>query len=269
MLGPTGVEGSFMAERNGDKRERRARRAASLTLAAVALAVIALVGVALSGPIHRLGLLGARWALGLFGLSALLGFAAAVLAVSGIGLALIARAWRSVAGSGLALLVAFAATGPLLIMVRTAAAVPVIHDITTDTESPPQWVALQPSRAASENGTAYGGIAVASQQKRAYRDLAPLVLALPPDRAFARAEAAARALGWHIVAAAPAEGRLEASDTTLWFGFTDDIVVRVRPAPQGSRIDVRSASRVGRSDLGVNARRIRSFLAAVARPGSR
>jgi len=255
-----------MAERNGDKRARRARRAASLTVAALALAVIAAVGVALSGPSHHLGLLGARWALGLFGLAALLGFAAALVAAWGIGLALMAGAWRSVAGAGLALVVALAATAPLLIMVRMAAGVPVIHDITTDTDSPPQWVALQPSRAASENGAAYGGGAVASQQKRAYRDLAPLVLALPPDRAFARAEAAARSLGWRIVATAPAEGRLEASDTTRWFGFTDDIVVRVRSAPQGSRVDVRSASRVGRSDLGVNARRIRTFLAAVARP---
>jgi uncharacterized protein (DUF1499 family) len=255
-----------MAERSGDRRERRARRAASLTVGALALAVLSGLGVALSGPAHRLGLLGARWALGLFGLAALLGFAAAVLAAWGIGLALTAGAWRSTAGSGLALLVALGATAPLLIMVRAAASVPVIHDVTTDTESPPQWVALQSTRAASENGAAYGGIAVATQQKRVYRDLAPLMLTLPPDRAFARAEAAARALGWRIVAAAPTEGRLEASDTTMWFGFTDDIVVRVRPAPRGSRIDVRSASRVGRSDLGINARRIHAFLAAMRGP---
>src|SRR6266496_6138656 len=78
---------------------------------------------------------------------------------------------------------------------------------------------------------------------------------------FVRVQAAARRMGWLIVAAAPAEGRLEASDTTRWFGFTDDIVVRVTAAPTGSRIDVRSASRVGRSDLGVNAKRIRAFLA--------
>jgi uncharacterized protein (DUF1499 family) len=258
-----------MAERGGDQRARRAQRAASLTVAALALGVIAVLGAALAGPIHRVGLLGARWALGLFGLAAILGLAAAVLAAWGIALAFLARAWRSVAGSGLALLVAFVATAPLLIMVRTASAVPVIHDVTTDTDSPPPWVALQSARAASENGTAYGGPAVATQQKRAYRDLAPLILTIPPDRAFARAEAAARALGWRIVAAVPAEGRLEASDTTLWFGFTDDIVVRVRPAPSGSRIDVRSASRVGRSDLGVNARRIRAFLAAVTKPASR
>jgi uncharacterized protein (DUF1499 family) len=62
------------------------------------------------------------------------------------------------------------------------------------------------------------------------------------------------------VSEAPAEGRLEATDTTFWFGFKDDVVVRVRPDGTGSRVDVRSLSRVGRSDLGMNARRIRRFL---------
>jgi hypothetical protein len=126
-------------------------------MAALALGLVAILGAVLAGPIHRLGLLGARWSLGLFGVAALLGLVAAVLAAWGIALALLAHAWRSVVGSGLALLVAFMATAPLLIMVRTAAAVPVIHDITTDTENPPAWVALQSARAASENGTAYGG----------------------------------------------------------------------------------------------------------------
>jgi len=236
---------------------------------ALGLGVLALIGVLLAGPSHRLGLLGARWALGLFGLAALVGLVAAVLAAWGIGLAFMAGAWRGAAGSGLAFVLALIAATPLLAMVRAAASVPVIHDITTDTESPPQWVALRSARAASENGTAYGGAEVSAKQKQAYRDVAPLLLALPPEKAFARAEAAARRLGWRILAAVPAEGRLEASDTTRWFGFTDDIVVRVRPAPSGSRVDVRSASRVGRSDLGVNARRVRAFLAEVAKPGPR
>lgn len=255
-----------MAERSGDRRERRARRAASLTIGALALAVPSGLCVALSGPGHRLGFLGTRWALGVFALAGLGGLAVAALAAWGLALALTARAWRSVAGSALALLVALAAAAPLLAMVRAGTAVPVLHDITTDTESPPRFVALQRQRAASENGAAYGGPAAVAQQKRGYPDLAPLTLALPPEQAFARAEAAARAMGWRIVAAVPAEGRLEASDTTRWFGFTDDIVVRVKAAPSGSRIDVRSASRVGRSDLGVNARRIRAFLAALSAP---
>jgi uncharacterized protein (DUF1499 family) len=68
-------------------------------------------------------------------------------------------------------------------------------------------------------------------------------------------------MGWEIVAADPAAGRIEATATTLWFGFKDDIVVRVSAAEQGSRIDVRSVSRVGRSDVGTNAKRIREYLA--------
>src|SRR5262244_3726342 len=223
-----------MAERNGGTRVRWAGRAATLTMTALALAV-------------------------------LVGLVAAILAALGLGFAIAAGAWRSVAGSAVALIVALAAAAPLLVMVQLATAVPVIHDITTDTDNPPTWVALRSVRSASENGTAYGGPSVASQQKRAHPDVAPLNVPMPPDRAFARVEATARALGWRIVAAAPAEGRLEASDTTQWFGFTDDIVVRVRATPQGSRIDVRSASRLGRSDLGVNARRVRAFLAAVGK----
>ena len=100
-----------------------------------------------------------------------------------------------------------------------------------------------------------------AQQKKGYPDLGPLTFPAPPDRAFAAAEAAAQRLGWEIVAAAPAEGRLEATATTPWFGFKDDVVVRVTPAGTGSRVDMRSKSRVGRSDLGANAKRIRGFLA--------
>jgi uncharacterized protein (DUF1499 family) len=71
----------------------------------------------------------------------------------------------------------------------------------------------------------------------------------------------AMAMDWDVVARAPADGRLEAIATSQWFGFNDDIVVRIRPEGTGSRIDIRSKSRVGESDLGVNARRIRDFIA--------
>ena len=63
-----------------------------------------------------------------------------------------------------------------------------------------------------------------------------------------------------VVADLPAEGRIEATDTTFWFGFTDDIVIRITPVAEGSRVDIRSLSRVGKSDVGTNARRIRSFI---------
>jgi uncharacterized protein (DUF1499 family) len=100
---------------------------------------------------------------------------------------------------------------------------------------------------------------VASLQREGYPDIKPIVLGVPPAEAFKRVDQMATAMGWDVVARAPAEGRLEAIDTTRWFGFHDDIVVRIKPDGTGSRIDIRSKSRVGRSDLGVNAQRIREF----------
>jgi uncharacterized protein (DUF1499 family) len=142
-----------------------------------------------------------------------------------------------------------------------ARAVPPIHDITTDTEHPPPLVALLARRAGAPNSADYGGRKIAEAQRKAYPDIAPLMLALPPQVAFTRALDVARELGWDVAAADAASGRIEATATTLWFGFQDDVVIRVSPAAAGSRVDVRSVSRVGRSDLGTNAARVRAFLA--------
>jgi uncharacterized protein (DUF1499 family) len=90
-----------------------------------------------------------------------------------------------------------------------------------------------------------------------------LHLDAPPAQAFDRALAAARAMSWEIVASDPAQGRIEATATTFWFGFKDDIVVRIAAEGAGSRLDVRSLSRIGKSDVGANARRIRDYLAKV------
>ncbi len=138
--------------------------------------------------------------------------------------------------------------------------VPPIHDITTDTENPPAFVAILPLRRDAPNPVEYGGPEVAAQQKEAYPDLRPLFLIAPQKEGFSKALEAARAMGWQIVDSNQDQGRIEATDTTLWFGFKDDIVVRVMPAVHGSRIDVRSVSRVGKSDLGTNARRIQTYL---------
>jgi uncharacterized protein (DUF1499 family) len=108
--------------------------------------------------------------------------------------------------------------------------------------------------------TVYPGNATADQQKRGYPDIKPLELPLPPADAFARALDAAKGMGWEIAAADAAAGRIEATATTPWFGFHDDVVIRVVPAPKGSRIDVRSVSRVGRGDFGTNSKRIRAYL---------
>ena len=143
---------------------------------------------------------------------------------------------------------------------ESARQVPPIHDITTDTRDPPVFVALREVREQYPNPTDYPGEAVARQQREAYPDLDTLRLAESADRAFSRALAAARDMGWEIVAADPEDGRIEATATTFWYGFRDDVVIRVRPDGEFSLVDVRSVSRVGRSDAGTNARRIRSYL---------
>lgn len=143
---------------------------------------------------------------------------------------------------------------------RKARSLPPIHDITTDTIDPPAFVAVLPLRAEAPNSADYAGEAIAEVQRAGYPDLDPLLVPQPPAAAFDRAVEAARAMGWEIVDTDPVNGRIEATDTTFWFGFKDDVVVRVRPDGDGSRIDVRSVSRVGGSDVGANAARIRAYL---------
>jgi len=148
---------------------------------------------------------------------------------------------------------------------RVRKTLPRIHDITTDVENPPKFVAVLPARSAENAATAvYGGPELARVQKAAYPDVAPLELPLPAPKAFDLALSVARSMpGWHIAATDPTSGRIEASQTSRWFRFTDDVVVRVIEHGSGSRVDMRSLSRQGRSDFGVNAARIRLFMAAL------
>jgi uncharacterized protein (DUF1499 family) len=137
---------------------------------------------------------------------------------------------------------------------------PPIHDITTDSQDPPQYEAVLPLRANAPNTTEYGGEQVAAQQRAAYPHVQPAILNVAPSQAFERALAAVHEMGWDLVDANAAAGRLEATDTTFWFGFKDDVVIRVRPTDGGSRVDVRSLSRVGLGDAGTNAKRIGAYL---------
>jgi len=150
----------------------------------------------------------------------------------------------------------------------TAKTVPPIHDISTDTADPPVYVALAAARKAAPNGIDYGGAKVAEMQKEAYPDIATLHSTLPPAGLFAHAATSVASLGWSVAESSAADGRIEASDTTPFFGFTDDIVIRVRAADNGSALDVRSMSRIGKSDVGTNAARVRRFLARVKASGA-
>jgi uncharacterized protein (DUF1499 family) len=147
---------------------------------------------------------------------------------------------------------------------QRAEQVPPIHDISTDLTDPPAFEAILPLRADAPNPSEYGGDSIARQQREGYPELGPLSMDAPPEAVFVRALEAARDMGWEVVESDPDRGRIEATATTAWFGFKDDVIVRIRPEAGGSRVDVRSVSRVGRSDVGTNARRIEEYLELLA-----
>lgn len=136
---------------------------------------------------------------------------------------------------------------------------PLMNDITTDLEDPPQFEAVVPLRPRSSNPVEYGGAETAANQREVHPEVVPIETALSPEAAFERAHAVAQSMGWEIVSADPDRGIIEAVDTTPFFRFKDDVVIRVRETPDGSRVDLRSLSRIGRSDLGKNADRIMEF----------
>ena len=142
---------------------------------------------------------------------------------------------------------------------------PRIHDITTDPENPPQFAATLAARTAEKGASpVYAGAALAQQQRAGYPDIVPLKSALPPAETFQRALKVAQGMDrWTIVRTDPAAGIIEGSAHSLFMGFTDDFVIRVSPDGSGSRVDMRSESRQGISDFGVNAARIQSYMAAL------
>ena len=230
-----------------------------------AAALVALLLVIFAGPGTKHEWWDYRIGLTLLLAGAWIGIGAAILAFVLVVLLAVPR-WRVRPWVPLVtLIVALLAVTPPLILRHQARGVPPIHDITTDTADPPQFVALQSVRQNAPNGVAYGGPEIAAQQQKGYPDIKPLVLKTPPAETLQHAIDAARSLGWEVISTDAASGRIEATDTTSWFGFKDDIVVRVRPdASGGSRVDVRSVSRVGHSDLGANAARVRKYLAKLA-----
>lgn len=235
-----------------------------LSLAAGAVAVAGLLLLGMAGPAHRLGVpLGTafsvvRW-------SAYLALAGALLSAGAVFWARRkSRRWpAAVAAAGVVLGILTAAVG--YAWLRVALGAPALHDITTDLENPPAFTAIVARRPAGSHSLTRTR-EIDLLQRQLYPDLAPLVIPLPSRLVFDRARLVAENQGWTIVASDPAAGRLEATDTTWWFGFTDDIVVRLTAWGTGTRVDVRSASRRGSTDTGTNARRVQRVLAALQQP---
>jgi len=223
---------------------------------------LALLGAVLllAGPLGtRLGLWSFVVGFACFAMSGLCGLLALVFSLVGGSRT---KQWKR---AGVVLGVAVALLAVPALQLLSAFGAPPIHDITTDTADPPPFVAALPLRAAANamNPPEYGGAEVAAQQHQAFPDIQPLVMNMPPQQAVERVLDEVREFGWDISAAEPAEGRIEAVDTTLFFGFKDDVVIRLRPVEGGTRMDVRSTSRVGLGDAGTNAKRIRRLLAAL------
>lgn len=163
--------------------------------------------------------------------------------------------------SALTALIGLAMLAPTLYgKVNSPVRLPPIHDISTNTITPPEFIVLDDNRVGARNTLVYGGPEVAALQKKAYSDIAPIESGLSAAEAFNEALRVADVMGWELVAQDVASLRYEATARTSVYGFVDDVVVVVTPVGDASRIDVRSVSRIGRGDRGVNAARVRTFI---------
>ena len=161
----------------------------------------------------------------------------------------------------LSLLIGLAILWPMVSsIVGESISYPPIHDISTDTINPPQFLTLKEDREGARNTLVYGGPKIAAQQIEAFPDILPIISKLSPDDAYSKALFVGKAMGWKIIGADPVVRRFEGTATTPFFKFVDDAVVVVSETPTGSRVDIRSVSRIGRGDIGVNAKRIREFI---------
>ncbi len=245
----------------GTGRSNRYRWALAMALLGTALGVLAVLAVALPGLLYRYGHIGLGTAFGLIRRGAIGGIGAMAVSLLGLVLARFARQRRAALYAALGLSLGVLALVPPWWLAHKAAALPAIHDISTDTSNPPPFVAILPLRANAPNSAVYGGTRIAAQQHAAYPDIQPLHFDQPPATVLSAAARVASAMDWKIAADQPGDGRLEATATTVWFGFKDDVVIRVRTDGSGSRLDIRSESRLGGSDIGANAARIRDFSA--------
>jgi uncharacterized protein (DUF1499 family) len=230
---------------------------------AVSLAALCLLAIAPLGS--RLGWW--YYGFGLYRLMPASGFLAVCAAV--LCVLTLLQGWPQLRPRVLAMLVTAIALNAVLIYMPLQYAymrksLPAIHDITTDTDNPPMFKAVLAIREAEHANSVGRSPELVRLQKSAYPDLAPFITPLPVAAAFDAAVGVARSMpGWTIVNLDTAAGCIEASQQTRWFRFTDDVVIRIAPLEDGSRIDMRSTSRQGRSDYGVNAARIRAFMAAL------
>ncbi len=226
------------------------------------LAVISVVVFFMSGFGYNWDIWSLGTAFQMFKWGAVGALAGLLLTVIGSAVANFSSSFQIASMSWIGIILSIIVVGTAVYFIIRARTVPSIHDITTDTAEPPEFIALRDLRERAPNEVEYAGEEVAKQQLANYPDIKPMFLDMSEAEAFDKALESARAMNWEIHAVDTAEHRIEATHQIMWFGFKDDVVIRVRHDSTRSRvrIDMRSASRIGKSDVGENARRIKRYM---------
>ena len=212
--------------------------------------------VALPGPLYKYGVVDLGTAFTGFKFGVFAGIATLILLVLQI---LFKRKTVTLGSTIMALLLSTIAITIPLSMLNKGKSVPPIHDISTDLVNPPEFVAIAPLRADAPNPVEYAGVEVATQQRAAYPELQTLNYTQSKSELVEATKQVIDHLGWQLVNIDADQGIVEATDRTMWFGFKDDVIVRITDNGSERLVDIRSKSRVGGSDLGKNAERIHDF----------
>lgn len=228
------------------------------------LGLLGLVLLVAGVAINRLAPASFQIALGALALGALVGVLAILVSAIGLIVTLISGR-KGVRKAIVGLLLGLGVAAPVAQGMIIGTQVPRIHDISTDLANPPQFEALVGNRGDYANTLDRKSPAdLVALQKQAYPDIRTVTINMAPGKVFDAALATARDMGWEIIDTDPQGGRIEATATTLLMQFRDDVVIRITGTPEGgSAVDMRSVSRVGESDLGANANRIRTYMVAL------
>jgi len=230
-------------------------------VSALALGVLAIVLPVLGGLGTRVGI----WSYGIGLLLAPLGLLTGVVGLL-LGLVALLRLRRTGEPPGFALTgTGLSALGSLYLgsAVLSAFTVAPIHNVSTDIEDPPEFTVAASLRGEGDNPLFYDSETIRPLQREGYPDIGPLDIDMPRDQAYELVRGVLVDMGLELVREAPEQGEIEAVATTFWFGFKDDLVVRLRETDTGTRMDVRSVSRVGVVDMGANAERIFEIIGRV------
>lgn len=267
----------------GEKRRAIRRWVNRLTWVFIILAPLVFLAAAIG---YKLGVFDLSFALGTLNtkLGPLVLMLCGAMGLASLIGAFIVQPRKGVLPGVLGVLIAVFAMGKLLSTKKAVyEKLPFIHDVTTDTQDPPVFgEIILAERAAVEgvNTAEYigkkapvfvdekpaGEELVSALQSKAFPEIGPLILSDKKDVVFGEALATAKSMGWSLKEEDLAAGRIDATDTTFWYGFDDDITIRLRDGKGGGTIvDVRSLSRIGGSDMGKNAARIREFLETLGR----